>query len=289
MNELPNPTFPFSRLTLREASWPEPTRPAARTPRLPESSASKAASQGIAVQWARYQDEVREAQRLRYQVFAGEMGARLSTSLAGHDIDLFDDFCEHLLVRDVATQQVIGTYRVLTPAQARRIGSTYSDTEFDLTRLRSLRERMVELGRSCVHADHRSGGVILALWGALAEFMARNQLDTMIGCASIPMQTGGTNSGQAAASIWRQVKQTHLAPIEYHVTPRLALPVDRLDDSLDIEPPALIRGYLRLGAKVLGAPAWDPDLNSADLPMMMRIADLPPRYLKHFTAKPANA
>jgi len=242
----------------------------------------------ISVSWARHQDEVRAAQRLRYQVFAVEMGATLPVTVPGHDIDLFDDYCEHLLVRDEASGNVIGTYRVLTPTQARRAGSTYSDTEFDLTRLRSLRERMVELGRSCVHADHRSGGVILALWGALAEFMARNHLDTMIGCASIPMQTPGANSGQAAASIWRQVKQTHLAPIDYHVTPRLALPVERLDDSLNIEPPALIRGYLRLGAKVLGAPAWDPDFNSADLPMMMRIADLPPRYLKHFTAQPSR-
>ena len=99
------------------------------------------------------------------------------------------------------------------------------------------------------------------------------------------MQHTGASSGQAAASIWRQVRQTHLAAIEYHVTPRLALPVERLDDSLEVEPPALIRGYLRLGAKVLGAPAWDPDFNSADLPMMMRIADLPPRYRKHFSCK----
>src|SRR3989344_3022771 len=96
-----------------------------------------------------------------------------------HDVDLFDDYCEHLLVRDVQSQQVIGTYRVLTPAQARRVGGTYSDTEFDLTRLRSLRPRMVELGRSCVHPDHRHGGVIMALWSALADFMVRNQLDTM--------------------------------------------------------------------------------------------------------------
>ena len=97
------------------------------------------------------------------------MGARLDAAEPGHDVDLFDDFCEHLLVLDAATGQVIGTYRVLTPAQARRVGSTYSDTEFDLTRLRHLRERMVELGRSCVHRDHRQGGVILALWGALAS------------------------------------------------------------------------------------------------------------------------
>ncbi len=244
--------------------------------------AEKAGAGGIEVSWAGHLDEVRAAQRLRFDVFAGEMGARLSTPLPGHDIDLFDNYCEHLLVRDQATQQVIGTYRVLTPAQAKRVGSTYSDTEFDLTRLRSLRERMVELGRSCVHPDHRHGGVIMALWSALAEFMVRNQLDTMIGCASIPMLHNGIVSGDVAASIWRQLEATHLAPIDYHVRPRLPLPVDRLDSSLNVEPPALIKGYLRLGAKVLGAPAWDPDFNSADLPMLMRIADLPSRYRKHF-------
>ena len=237
---------------------------------------------GIAVSWAVHQDEVRAAQRLRFEVFAGEMGARLCTPLPGHDVDLFDNYCEHLLVRDQATQQVIGTYRVLTPAQAKRVGSTYSDTEFDLTRLRMLRERMVELGRSCVHPDHRHGGVIMALWGALAEFMVRNQLDTMIGCASVPMLHQGIVSGNAAASIWRQVQATHLAPIEYHVRPRLPLPLEQLDASLEVDPPALIKGYLRLGAKVLGPPAWDSDFNSADLPMLMRIADLPARYRKHF-------
>jgi putative hemolysin len=237
---------------------------------------------GLEVSWARHQDEVRAAQRLRFDVFATEMGARLNTPIAGHDIDLFDNYCEHLLVRDKDTQQVIGTYRVLTPVQAKRVGSTYSDTEFDLVRLRGLRERMVELGRSCVHPDHRHGGVIMALWGALAQFMQHNQLDTMIGCASVPMLHNGIVSGDIAASIWRQVQATHMAPIEYHVRPRLALPLERLDALLDVEPPALIKGYLRLGAKVLGAPAWDPDFNSADLPMLMRIADLPARYRKHF-------
>ena len=283
MKELPNPTFALSPVAM-----PQIIRGSlCQSGHAVDATVVQRPAVGkISVSWARHQDEVRAAQRLRHQVFAIEMGATLPVTVPGHDIDLFDDYCEHLLVRDEASGDVIGTYRVLTPTQAKRAGSTYSDTEFDLTRLRSLRSRMVELGRSCVHVDHRSGGVILALWGALAEFMARNQLDTMIGCASIPMQTAGTNSGQAAASIWRQVKQTHLAPIEYHVTPRLPLPVDKLDDSLNIEPPALIRGYLRLGAKVLGAPAWDPDFNSADLPMMMRIADLPPRYLKHFIAQP---
>ena len=237
---------------------------------------------GIVVSWAVHQDEVRAAQKLRFDVFAGEMGARLNSPIPGHDIDLFDNYCEHLIVRDQASQEVIGTYRVLTPVQAKRVGSTYSDTEFDLTRLRALRPRMVELGRSCVHPKHRHGGVIMALWSALAEFMVRNQLDTMIGCASVPMLHNGIVSGDVAASIWRQVQATHLAPIEQHVRPRLPLPIEKLNTPLEVEPPALIKGYLRLGAKVLGPPAWDPDFNSADLPMLMRIADMPARYRKHF-------
>lgn len=283
MKDLPTPTFALSPIALPRGSL---HRPAGAVGASVGSSVAPART-GISVGWARHQDEVREAQRLRYAVFAVEMGARLSTPLANHDIDLFDDFCEHLLVRDDATGQVIGTYRALTPAQARRVGGLYSETEFDLTRLRSLRPRMVELGRSCVHADHRQGGVILALWGALAAFMARNQLDTMVGCASIPMLHNGVVSGDAAASIWRQLSTTHLAPIEEQVRPRLPLPVHSLDDTLDVEPPALIKGYLRLGAKVLGAPAWDPDFNTADLPMLMHLADMPARYRKHFLSAAA--
>jgi putative hemolysin len=263
------------------------TSPASRTNVLkPAQTLETVDLNAIVVTWAKHQDEVREAQRLRYAVFAGEMCANLPVKVPGHDVDLFDDFCEHLLVRNAITREVIGTYRVLTPAQARRVGSTYTDTEFDLTRLRHIRDRMVELGRSCVHPDHRQGGVIMALWGALVAFMHRNELDTMIGCASIPMQHQGpqgcVGGGHAAASVWRQVKDRHLASIDLHVRPRLPLPVEQLDGDLVVEPPALIKGYLRLGAKVLGPPAWDPDFNAADLPMLMRMGDLPARYRKHF-------
>ncbi len=278
MRELPLPTLPLadlcgdtSRRSLQERS---PLRPSGR------GEATR-----FEVVWARTQDEVREAQRLRHLVFAEEMGARLSVpvgSPAGHDIDMFDPFCEHLLVR-AATEgrepgPVIGTYRVLTPDSAARVGGLYSETEFDLTRLRPLRSKMVELGRSCVHPAWRSGGAIMSLWGALADFMMRNQLDTMIGCASISMRDGG----HFAASLWEQLRKTHLAPIELQVRPRLPLPVDELQHDLNVEAPALIKGYLRCGAKVLGPPAWDPDFNTADLPMLMRIDDLPARYRKHF-------
>ena len=270
MRDLPLPTLPFANLSS--------LRP------LQQAPAAKAEPR-LVVSWARHEDEVREAQALRYQVFVEEMGARLAPprgSAPGLDIDTFDAHCEHLLVRNIEADEqqgaVIGTYRVLTPAAAKRAGGLYSETEFDLTRLRQERDRIAELGRSCVHADHRSGGAILTLWGALAEFMHRNQLDTVIGCASVSMRDGG----HFAASLWKKLEQTHLAPIDRQVRPRLPLPVEDLRHDLVVEAPPLIKGYLRCGAKVLGAPAWDPDFNTADLPMLMRLQDLPARYRKHF-------
>jgi putative hemolysin len=257
-----------------------PDRPAGRSQRSHVAPT-------LRVAWARHLEDVRAAQRLRHQVFVDEMGAQATTAAgapAGHDVDLFDEFCEHLVVRTAPCNdepgEVVGTYRLLTPSAARRAGSFYSDTEFDLTRLRPLRDRMVELGRSCVHPDHRSGVVILALWGALAQFMEHNAMETVIGCASVSMRDGG----HCAASLWARLRQTHLAPLDLRVRPRVALPVDDLDQSLDVEPPALIKGYLRMGAKVLGAPAWDPAFNTADLPLLTRVVDIPARYQRHFLA-----
>jgi putative hemolysin len=236
------------------------------------------------VRWARHLDEVRETQQLRWSVFVDEMGARptvTSDAPPFHDVDRFDAYCDHLLVRAVSGPDagtLIGTYRVLTPDAARRAGGLYSETEFDLTPVRALCARAVELGRSCVHPQWRSGGVILALWGALGDFMLHHRLDTMIGCASIGMNDGGHH----AASLWRELRAPHLVAPQWQVQPHHALPLEGLRDDLAVETPALIKGYLRCGAKVLGPPAWDPVFNTADLPMLMRIEELPARYRRHF-------
>ena len=268
---------------------PAPRRPVpsslqGRPPPLPGSDAPLAALQLEAV-WARHADEVRDAQRLRYRVFALEMGARLQPppgTPAGLDADAFDAHCEHLLVRIAETAdapaRVVGTYRVLTAAAARRAGGLYSDREFDLASLDALRPRIAELGRSCTDPAFRQGGVILMLWSALASFMQRNGLDLTVGCASVPMADGG----HTAASLWQTLRQQHLASPHLAVTPRLPLPVHSLRSDLPVEPPPLIKGYLKCGGKLLGPPAWDPDFCTADLPMMMDLADLPAAYRRRF-------
>ena len=218
---------------------------------------------------------------MRYKVFAEEMGARLKPSAEGLDVDIFDNFCEHLLVRDNETLKVIGTYRALPPHQAKQMGCLYSDSEFDLTRLRHLRHKMVEVGRSCVHKDYRSGAVIMALWSGLGQYMKQHQYEIMLGCASIPMADGG----HYAASLYNSLSPDQIAPVENHAFPKLPLPLDRLNGGLDVEAPPLIKGYLKLGAKICSAPAWDPDFNTADLLTMLRLSDINPRYAKHFLDK----
>ncbi len=235
--------------------------------------------------WARHGDEVEAAQRLRWRVFAQEMGGRLRPTAGvpyGVDSDIFDAHCEHLLVRTLETDdrpaEVVGTYRVLTPAAAQRVGGLYSDTEFDLVRLARLRPHMAELGRSCTAPGWRHGGVMLMLWSSLGSFMQRNNIERVVGCASVPMFDGG----QLAADLWLTLKNTHLAPPDQQVRPRMPLPIGLLATGRTVEVPALIKGYLKCGGRLLGEPAWDLDFGVADLPMMLRLADLPAAYRRRF-------
>lgn len=234
--------------------------------------------------WARHQDELRAAQRLRHQVFAQEIGARLRTppgTPAGHDADLFDAHCEHLLVReqfdDGSLGDVIACYRLMGPATARRLGGLYTETEFDLTRLRAERHRIAEAGRACVHPAHRRGPALLMLWGGIADYLQREKLDLLLGCASIDARDGGAR----AWALWNQLAPTHLAPIDWQVRPRTPLHPAAAHQGV-VEAPPLLRGYLKANAKLLGRPAWDGDFRCADFPLLLRLAELPLSYRRRF-------
>jgi putative hemolysin len=229
------------------------------------------------VSLARNAAEIAEAQRLRYKVFAEEMGAEVSGT-DGLDIDHFDEFCEHLLVRESATHQVIGTYRILCPHQAVKAGGYYSASEFDLSRLSHLFGSMVEVGRACVHQDHRNGGTITMLWAGLAKYMMTHNYEYMIGCGSVPILDGG----HLAASLYHKLKDKYLSPPEYRVFPNIPLPIEALDNNLSVECPPLIKGYLRLGAYICGEPAWDAAFNSADMLVLLPLSKLDGRYASHF-------
>lgn len=223
-------------------------------------------------------EEVREVQRLRYKVFIEAMNLSALANAEGLDKDEFDDYCDHLIVRDSKTLSVVGTYRVLSPHGARRMGKFYSEQEFDLSRLDNIRGVIAEAGRACIHPDYRSGGVIMMLWAGLAAYMRKERCEYLMGCASVSLADGGHN----AAALYHAFREKNLAPPDYRVAPKLPFPIEDREAGHEPQIPPLLRGYLRSGAWVCGEPAWDPDFHSADFFLLLPLSKLDSRYARHY-------
>jgi putative hemolysin len=223
------------------------------------------------------QEEIRAAQRLRYQIFAEEKGAVLHTPLPGHDIDEFDAFVDHLIVTERASGEVVGTYRLLPPGRSTRL---YSDGEFDLGALHGLRDSMVETGRACVHPDHRDGAVINLMWSGLARYVLLSGHRYLAGCASVPLDDGG----RAATAAWLLGTRKYACPPELRVHPRDPwMPPGPLSAEPNLSSlPALLRGYLRVGAWMCGAPAHDRDFGDADFFVLLDLERMNERYRRYY-------
>lgn len=224
-------------------------------------------------------EQIRAAQRLRYQVFSKEYGSDLGTQTPGIDADRFDDVCDHLMVTDTDTNELVATTRILHQDARADVGGFYSAEEFDITALENLPGTMAELGRTCVHPDYRNGGTISLLWTALASWLVSRKVNYLIGCASISMADGGSRAWRIAQDLQRQ----HLTAPDCRVTPRRALPhLANPDNNRKEEIPGLIRAYMRLGAKVCGEPCWDPEFRCADMLVLLEVSKLANRYSRHF-------
>lgn len=224
-------------------------------------------------------EEIEALQRLRFQVFSEEMNAVFPESSNGIDADEYDPWCEHLMVREQATGRVVGTYRLLTPVNAARLGGYYSESEFDLSGLGPMRSQVIELGRSCIHPDYRNGAVIMLLWAGIAGIVKHLKLRYVLGCASVSLRDGGVT----AAHVWHQAQRNMTQGSSLPaLRPLHPYPVARLDNDLPARMPALIKGYLKVGARICGEPAWDPDFNTADFPVFLDVEDMDDRYRRHF-------
>jgi putative hemolysin len=230
------------------------------------------------------------AQRLRHDVFTSEPGFRVSGASpgfeAGRDADRFDEHCDHLLVREDNSGELVGCYRMLPPPGAIAAGGLYTATEFNVEGLDTLRPSLVEMGRAVVRDDHRNGGVVLLMWAGILAYLDRCGYDYVTGCVSVPVQgPEGEEPGSQIRGVRDFARRRHAAPSEYTVYPYRPVTVDGrgLDD---IDPPSrvgvppLMRGYLRLGAKVCGEPAHDPDFGVGDFPALLDKRQADVRYLK---------
>ena len=224
------------------------------------------------------------AQRLRHDVFTSEPGFALEGASDGRDADRFDEHCDHLLVREDNSGELVGCYRMLPPPGAIAAGGLYTATEFDVQGLDSLRPSLVEMGRAVVREDHRNGGVVLLMWAGILAYLDRCGCDYVAGCVSVPVQgCEGDAPGSQIRGVRDFVRRRHAAPYTVHPYRPVIIDGSGLDD---IDPPArvsvppLMRGYLRLGAQVCGEPAHDPDFGVGDFPALLDKRQADVRYLR---------
>lgn len=249
---------------------------------------TRAASKShLYVELATAPEHIRAAQALRYRVFAGELGARLASAEQGIDADHFDDYCQHLLVRDGEQGNIVGCTRLLSDAQAGAAGGFYSASEFDLDPILALPGRRLELGRTCIDPAYRQGAAIAVLWSGLANYINLHQIDYLFGCASIELHDGGVQ----ARVIMNRLRQHAMAAPDLWGRPRREVPAiaAQPDEAAISAPmPPLLKAYVRIGARACSEPCWDPDFNVADVLMLLDVDELNPSYSRHFMDRAAR-
>ena len=243
---------------------------------------------------------IEAAQRLRYDVFTSTPGFALPAAGTDQidrlDRDRFDEYCDHLLVRDDDTGELVGCYRMLAPAGAIAAGGLYTETEFDVRAFDQLRPSLVEMGRAVVRDGHRNGGVVLLMWAGILAYLDRYGYDYVTGCVSVPIgdEADGETPGSQLRGVRDFILSRHAAPPRYRVFPYRPVHVGGLAID-DIPPPprpsvpALMRGYLRLGAQVCGEPAHDPDFGVGDFCVLLDKRHADTRYLKRLRSVSAAA
>lgn len=225
------------------------------------------------------QKTLREAQQLRYQVFAEELGVQLPHADEGLDRDRYNPHCGHILVRDETSGNLVACTRVLGPEDAAAAGGYYSQGEFEIGAILDLPGRTVEVGRTCVAAGYRNGTVIGLLWQGIGRLVKNHQIDYLFGCASVPL----TPDPLYAHAVIRELLQRHQTENTPRVKPRHELPpLESAETGLTPRLPPLIRTYLSLGARACGEPCWDPLFQVADVFMLLSLRELAGNFVHHF-------
>ena len=220
-----------------------------------------------------------ECQRLRYNVFNVELGEGLSTSeRSGLDIDPFDAFCDHLMVRDLETNKLVGTYRLQTGEVAHRNLGYYGNQLFDFSVYDQVRKQVLELGRACVHIDFRNIMVLHALWKGIAVYATRHESRYLFGCSSISSQD--QNYG---AAMYESLKDKYLVEPALRTVPQPGHNCESNGVPVEVSrPPRLFRAYLEISGRICGPPAIDREFKTIDFLTLIDLAKLPDRVLTRF-------
>jgi len=215
--------------------------------------------------------------KLRYNIFAKELGASVSLRKDQLDKDRFDNYCQHLAVFDNRTNDIIATTRLLNNEGREKVGSFYSETEFKLSNIINPDVQFIEVGRTCIHPAYRRGVVLAVLWRAIADITSHDNIDYLIGCASIPL----SNGDKYIASVMKHIHEYHYAPECLRSYPHIPLRLDyELPLADDVILPTLLKAYLKQGALICGEPYLDAEFSVADVFVLLEASKVIHRYSK---------
>lgn len=247
---------------------------------------------GVHVRLARNAEEIAAAQRLRYRVFYVERGLTPQPGLpAARDADRFDAHCDHLLAV-TGSDEVVGTYRLLSGIAARRGIGFYSEQEFDIAGFLNANQSaaLLELGRSCVLEPYRTKRTIEALWRGISDYVSTRSVDVMFGCVSLPGTRGTVLDTQIGFLARAAALPSHLNVASHAGHRRGHARLDDADDRrIFASLPPLVKAYLRLGARFSTSAFVDRDLDVTDLFVVLRMADIGQRYRDHFCKDSTSA
>lgn len=240
-------------------------------------------SSALSVRLATTAEEIEAAKRLRYEAFFSELDVEPPQEIgnSGQDEDPYDKCAEHLIVVDENSDKlaVVGNYRLI------RAPNFYSSQRYDLARLLDKPERLLEVGRSCVHRRHRTGPVMQLLWRGLADYILRYKIEILFGCASFEGAYVGERREHLA-----YLYHHHLAPAAIRprarnecIIPMNEAPVGEVDGKrVRAQLPPLIKGYLRLGAFVGDGAVFDIELDELDVCIVLQTERITKRYARHY-------
>ena len=233
--------------------------------------------QKLSVSLASGTSEIDECLALRYDVFAREMGANLSSHREGLDEDHFDAYAKHLLIRDTESGAIVATTRLLNARHATAAGSFYSETEFNISNILSMRANLMEVGRTCIAEPYRNGAALSLLWRGIVRITAMDNIDYLIGCVSLPC----ADDSAYANAIMNYMRQHHYADDTFRVYPLHELPAGKTVSPEDVILPTLLKGYIRLGALACGEPCYDADFQVADIFIAVPRDEIDKRFARH--------
>jgi len=226
-------------------------------------------------------NELEKSFSLRYKVFYKEKIGKIK--LTGIDSDKYDKIADHIVIIDKNKNKIVGSYRVLSSVYT---NDFYSESEFDISDLKSRNYILLELGRAVIDKEYRNGIVLALLWKGISLYTKQTNADYLFGLSSY-----FTENPEKAAKMYLYLEKNGMINKEFNIFPKrkyeypffenLLLNLE-YDEDIKNEIPSLLISYIKAGAVVSGYPAYDFKFRCFDFFTLLDVSNIDKRFERKF-------